>query len=78
MTLLSLSLFVDLLGSACLLHGFGEGARDGHDLAHGLHLRPQGALHRGELVDVPARDLVTRDARRTRRDARRTGSERRK
>ena len=42
----------------CLLNGFREGPCDGHHLAHRLHLRPQGALHRGKLVDIPARNLA--------------------
>ena len=41
-----------------LLNGFREGPCDGHHLAHRLHLRPQGALHRGKLVDIPARNLA--------------------
>ncbi len=40
-----------------LVQGLGEGAADGHDLAHRLHLRTEGGVHLGELLEVPAGDL---------------------
>ncbi len=41
----------------CLVQRFGEGAANGHHLAHAFHLRPQGGIRAGEFLKIPARNL---------------------
>jgi hypothetical protein len=50
-------LTLDLQRAQCFEKGGLEGPVDGHDLAGRLHLRADGAVGLGELVERPARDL---------------------
>ena len=47
----------DLQAAHRLLQRLLEGAADRHRLAHRLHLRAEHAIHAGELLEGPAREL---------------------
>ena len=48
---------LDFQRLACLLQGFLEGATNGHDLSHRLHLQPEFTVAPRELVEVPTWNL---------------------